>query len=274
MPLLTQVRFYIPAGQEVPPEIVKKYQVAYYGAVRKTSGHRRKAVGTIKAYQEKVARPLTQGLSSMFPPDFVSQKGLEKDEIIKLHQRSIQAAGRKYLNKLAQAYKKVNGIPAKLIKDKLATAGEHYARKMAYAFWPLVGGPVPGAKGPVIKTQLWLVGDPVVLNYLTEQDEVLRGEPVLITTQAQRGIFKKRLNSRLIQAGVRILKTFPDYPFILQKENDRTNILIQQFARPEFAPFTTGGDSHLDFLVKEIPDPKNLTRTIKQLYLDIQVAKA
>jgi len=273
MSLLSQVRFYIPAGQAVPPEIVKKYQAAYYAAARKASGHRRKAVGTIKAYQEKVARPLMRGLASIFKPDFVSQTGLTAEEVIKGHAQSTRAAGRQYLDKLAQAYKKVNGVPAKLIKDKLATAGERWAQEMAYACWPLTGGPVPGAKGPVVKAQLWLVGDQSVLNYLTEQDEVLLGAPVLITESTQRGIFKTRLNRRLIQAGMKIIELLTNWPMILKKENDQTNALVQRFARSEFAPFTSGGPSHLDFIVREIPDPKNPTRLIKQLYLEVQVAK-
>jgi hypothetical protein len=281
MRLLSQVRFYIPVGQAVPPEVVKKYQAAYYRAVRKASGHRRKAVGTIKAYQEKVARPLVRKFASMFNPDFVSRTGLTAEEIIKDHTQSTMAGGRKYLTKLARAYKKMNGIPAKLIKDKLAVAGEHYAQSMAYAFWPLISGSQPGAQGPVIKAQLWLVGDQSVLNHLTEPDEVLTGEPVLITEPAQRGIFKKQLNSRLIQAGARLLKVFPDlsasqaglsaeqagWAFILQKENDRTNRLVQQFARSEFVPFTTGGDSHLDFIVRLL-DPALFPKRAGELSLD------
>jgi hypothetical protein len=48
---------------------------------------------------------------------------------------------------------------------------------------------------------------------------------------------------------------------VLQAENDKTNELINQFLANGFAKFSTGGESHIDF-IKDGAD---------QLFLEIQV---
>jgi len=273
MPLLTQVRFYIPKRKDIPPEMMEKWQMGYYQQVRKTSGQRRKSVGTVKDYQTKVAQPLQEVTRRRLNPDFHSRKGRSAAEILRVQAEALKKSGRQYIKKLNVAYRTVNGVPAKYIKDRLSRGGCRYAEAMAWLVWPLLAGDEPGKPGPVPLAQRWLTGDQTVLTLLRKEDEYLTGEPILVTDQARVKQFKLQLYRRLVWAGRQVIKS--NYlPEAIQRSNESINRLVQQFARAEFVPFTTGDDSHLDFIVKEIPDPKNSTRLIKQLYLDIQVAQA
>lgn len=272
MPILTQVRFYIPKRKDIPPEMMEKWQTGYYQQVRKISGQRRKAVGTVKDYQAKVAQPLQEVTRRWLNPDFHSRKGRSAAEILRVQATALKKSGRQYLKQLDAAYRTVNGVRAKYIKDRLPQAGLRYAEAMAWLVWPLLAGDEPGKPGPVLLAQRWLTSDQTVLTLLKKEDEHLIGEPLLITDQARVKQFKLQLYRRLVWAGRQVIKS--NYlPEAIRLANESINRLVQQFARSEFAPFSTGGDSHLDFIVKEIPDPKNSTRLIKQLYLEIQVAK-
>lgn len=274
MKLLSRVRLFIPPVRDIPPEMGKKWEERYYAQVRHISGRRRKAVGTVKDFQEKIAQPLKDMLPKMLRSNFVSRRGIPVKVILAMQRKSLEKAGRKYLKGLDQAYRTVNGVKAKAIKDNLALSGLSYARGMA-RLWTLIGRSPTGAKGPVVLAQLWLTGEKRIRDFLSQEDRVLKGESILITKPTRIKAFKNQLNRRLIRAGTIILKfleaEMPPEPDLTQ-ENDQINALVQQFSRPEFAPFSKSGDSHLDFMVKEISDPKNLTRTIKQLYLDIQVS--
>jgi hypothetical protein len=271
MPLLTQVRFYIPERKDIPAEMVERWQMGYYQQVHKTSGQRRKAVGNVKDYQTKVAQPLQDVTARYISPTFYSRSGRSAAEILRLQAKALKKSGRKYLKKLDAAYRTVNGVRAKYIKDRLPEAGFSYAEAMAWLVWPLLAGDEPGKPGPVLLAQRWLTGEQTVLSLLRKEDEHLTGEPILITDKARVKQFKLQLYRRLVWAGRQVIKT--DYlPEAIRLANETTNRLLQQFARAEFAPFRPGSDSHLDFIIKELPDPKDLTKTIKQLYLEVQVA--
>jgi len=134
----------------------------------------------------------------------------------------------------------------------------------------LLAGDQPGRPGPIILAQRWLAGDQTVLTLLNKDDEHLTGKPIPITEEARVREFRLRLYRRLVQAGRRIIKT--DYlAEVITGENEATNALVQQFTRSEFTPFANGGDSHLDFRVRETPDPRKPIRLVKQLYLEAQV---
>lgn len=279
MGLVSKVRLFIPQVREVPPELMKKWMENYYAKARQISAHRRKSVGTVKDFQEKVVKPLMKGTAQYMSPNFHSRSGLSAKYILMKQRKSLEKAGRKYLKGLDQAFRTVDGVKAKKIKDKLEYSAQKYAWGMA-ELWTLIGRSPSGAKGPVVLAQLWLTGDKTVRDFLGEEDEILKGGPILVPKPDLIKAFKTKLNRRLIQAG-NIIKGYistdrPEYPVqpCMEEENEQTNALVQLFARPGFIPFAPGGPSHLDFRIKEIPEPTDPDKTIKQLYLDIQVAQA
>lgn len=70
------------------------------------------------------------------------------------------------------------------------------------------------------------------------------------------------LNQRLIQAGVNIVKAAHD-PAVIAAENQLTCEEVQGFVDTTLglAPFTAGGDSHVDYIIID-----------GQLYLNIKVS--
>lgn len=280
MPLLSHLRLFIPPheGLEVPSEISQKWAARYYAKVPHISGARRKAVGTVKDFQEKIAQPLMKATARWMNPQFISRSGLTYEDILAKQRKKLEeGAARKYLEGLGQAYRTTDGVRAKKILYCIEVGAFAHAWGMR-RLWALIGTRPPTAQAAVPLALDWLTGDQTAGDRLHQDDKLLAGAPVLVPEQNQVKRFKNELNRRLIQAGVRILMHFPEdsrYPLqpCLEAENWQTNYLVQLLARRELVGFITGGDSHLDFIVKEIPDPQNPTRLIKQLYLEIQVAR-
>ncbi|MEK7310232.1 MAG: hypothetical protein AAB038_05385, partial [Planctomycetota bacterium] len=119
------------------------------------------------------------------------------------------------------------------------------------------------------------------------------------TTPDKLSKFKRILDSRMVHWGSEIITQGYDVR-VINKANEELNRLVNDYRRPEIAPFASGGDSsrlgrdgvypalggavassrnnrdfvatsHIDFVVVEIPDSARPGMRIKQLGLEIQV---
>jgi hypothetical protein len=77
----------------------------------------------------------------------------------------------------------------------------------------------------------------------------MHGGPIIIAQDGLRSTFRAGLEQRLVQAGANIFRA--DFlEAVAKKQNDITNRFMTSQSDPalNLAPFTTGGDSHVDYL--------------------------
>jgi len=264
--ILSHIRIFIPKFNEIPFEVAKQWADRYYHRARHISAQRKKSIHTVKDFKEKIAQPTINVIKQFISPDFVSRIGQGYDAIIsKLEDKILDnKTAHKYRDNLDRAYKTIDGVPAKKIKDSLDIGSVNYALKMTFGDWRFIG-PIDGkGKGAVILAGEWLSGNLSTIQSLRNNDEIVSGSPILITDLKRQGQLRRLLRNQLIRSGHNISKEHYS-PKIIKKENDIVNELVQGFAKDEFEPFFTGGDSHIDFVI----EPQSVTpadsRQVKEI---------
>jgi 1-acyl-sn-glycerol-3-phosphate acyltransferase len=105
---------------------------------------------------------------------------------------------------------------------------------MTFGQWRFLG-PIDGkGTGAAILAGLWLSGDPETLQSLREKDQLITGQPVLITDPTRAGQLRKQLQNLLLHLGEFISAAhYSDEE--IKKANRRINELVQGFtlANPE-----------------------------------------
>jgi len=229
--ILFHLKAFIPGFKPIPQiEEAENWGESYYDNIKKTTDA---LLNDPEAFGKKMAKPILDTARRMLSDDFVSKKGLTKEQII--------TALQKKLNDPATAEKYRQGIKqmAQKVKDDLPQMKERRARGMTFS-----------AKGEdAIKlVENWLTGNPKSKRLLSKHDEVLSGEPMLICQPAKQGKFKSKLHNQLMRS-VKNISDLGYDPKFRKRENDKINRLVNNYLRKDIIPFSTGGTSHIDFVV-------------------------
>jgi len=213
-------------------------------------------------FQDRIAGPASQGFADFVNPAFISRKGDKKSNIVDSQGTNLREAYQKFVQGLNYAFETVDGVDAKRFKEKVEKAQAKYlagyARRML-----LMGGTKREGRGPAVLAGFWLVSDRRVVGMLREADRVLQGGPYQVCLTENRSAFKAALIERLIQAGIRIIKSNFSAT-VLSEENTQNNQLVQSLINPGLGlvPFAPGGESRIDFVTEH-----------DQLFLEVQVSQ-
>jgi hypothetical protein len=194
--VFSHLRVFLPKANQYPLEKAKEWADNYYKNIRHISGHCRKSVHTQKAYREKIAQPMIEEYRKLLEHGlFAGNKGLSPAEIMaKIKSKTLSSkAARAYLSNLGKAYRVKDGVRAKRVKENLPYNAADYAIEMTFGAWRFIGPLGNIGKAPFVLAEDWLSGKPETAKLLREQDELIKGEPVLITEPGKAGIFKRRL---------------------------------------------------------------------------------
>ncbi|MEW6027108.1 MAG: hypothetical protein AB1599_07435 [Planctomycetota bacterium] len=261
------VKIFIPMYNELPLEKAQDWADRYYGAARHTSGQRRNAIRTQTDFREKMAKPILEATHGLISPNFISRSGLNAENIANKMKSNLldKRTANKYLKALDRTFRKVDGITAKKIKEKLPLGAADYTLKMTFGAWRMLGPLKESGAPPIMLAENFLTGEQNTANLLRDKDEVIAGRPILITDPKNRGRFKKELHNQLMRSFKNIYELGYS-PGSINRENDIINRLINNFLGEGFDLFNTGGESHLDFvLVPEsvIPSDSPVIRDIQ-----------
>jgi len=211
-------------------------------------------------FQNRIVGPGSQGFADFVNPAFISRRGDTKSNVVDSQGTNLREAYQKFVRNLAHAFETVDGIEAKRFKEKVEKAKENFLEGLARRTL-LFGGIKVEGRGPAVIAPHWLVKERRVMGWLREGDRVVEGGPYQVCATRDRSAFKAALTERLIQAGIRIIKSNFS-PTVIAEENDQDNHLVQSMIDPGLGltPFATGGESRIDFITEN-----------DQLFLEIQV---
>jgi len=243
-----------------------------------------KAIPNFKAYLEKIVQPGIDALKKWIPVGYRSKHGRTYQDIINTAETNACEGYKRWQEKLKRLFETVDGEEAKRLHETLEFRAYDACLRAAQISMPFEGYSTE-VRGVASFAARWLSGDETVKTLICDLDKDLFGGPVLITEPERAGEFRNEFIQRIKKAGSAIMKssrfvslttsrfaefippsaglTTRNYDLeVIQAENDRTNELVNQFLADGFAKFTTDGESHIAFIVKN-----------GLLYLDIQVSQ-
>lgn len=218
-------------------------------------------IPTGEVFDAILAGPANLAYSNFVNPDFVSRGGQNAESIKASHHANLSEAYLKYKEQMDFLFAEVDGVPAKRFKDLVEQAKEAWSRGAASRTLPFTGVN-RFVRGLVSLAGMWLTGDPRTEGYIRPADAVLVGTAKRICAESAKPSLRALLGQRLIQSGSTLVKRNWSEDGMTE-ENDKTNALINGYRDPALliAEFTTGGDSHIDWIrIDDIP------------YLEIQVS--
>ncbi|MBI5778980.1 MAG: hypothetical protein HZA49_05945 [Planctomycetes bacterium] len=279
-----KTRLLAPYFTEIPPEIRDKWVNGAKKAVSKTYKGLKKAVKTQKDFKEKIGDPTMNTIASFINPEWTSKHGLTYKDIMNKTNDSLAGAGKRYFKSRQTLYESGK------YEEKLEYGQREYARKWCKYLGPLKGYKAGNILGLSTMAIMALTGGSKLVDYLRARNVPLEGEPMVITTLEKLNKFRRRLDSRIVHWGSEIITQ--DYKEdVIMRANEEINQLVNEYRRPEIAPFSPAGDSfrnnrntavtaiansvatsHIDFTVISTPDSTKPNGIRKSLALDIQVA--
>jgi len=259
-----KARVIAPYFCKAPVEEVENWVKNTIASAEKAYERSKKIIKTKKDFEEKIAKPSEQGLVKFldgFPPAV-------KQRIMFKIRDSQKLAAKRYFQKRDETYKSPK------YSQSIEAGKKQYEESWVKYLGPLRGSKKTKVKGLGILGAMTLSADKDLKKFLKQDiDKINEGEPICITMLEKISKLRNNVRRLIIRLGGIIIGT--EYlPETIQNKNEELNQLVEQYRAPEIAPFKPGGDSHIDFVVVEIPNPAKPAEMIKQLGLEIQVSFA
>lgn len=260
MPIVSHVRMKVPHYAAAPGRIPERWAENLKNETEWLNEKRQMVIPDEVAYQDRISEVGHGAYTPFVNPDFHSRAGLSGQYIKNRHLDKLRKSFKKWSRSLSRAFATIEGVFARRFKEAVDDRREIYSDGVAERTLPFTGVKFL-LRGPAVGAGYWLTGDPITLKVI-EAEEIV-GEPYLICVPMKKAALKAALTERLVQTGV-IIKEGGLDPSIIAELNGITNEIVQGYTNPalNLVPFTTGGESHVDFVVSD-----------GQLYVDVQVAE-
>jgi hypothetical protein len=246
------IRIPVPVVSQIPEEMTGYWLARTYQSAAKTYQGLRRKIKNVKDFQDKIAKPAFKNYVPFFPKDVIFRGKFTGKKILELLREKLMKAktGRKYLANVKKTFQTVDGIPAKRFLDKLEGQGVLYGESLARHLIPFTG--LKGVlKGLAPLAVLWVTGNQIFWKHWQHKPMIipeLKAQPIMVCAPERKADFSRALHNRLIQAGSRLTSTNWDQNLI-RSENNLTNQLVNKYLDDELIPFSSGAESHIDFII-------------------------
>lgn len=198
----------------------------------------------------------------------ISKHSQELDKAIKgigpsLPGRLFQKAQDNYLSNVRKALRPRPRQKVTRFHKGLHAGKANYKKSRLEYYYPLFGSNKYKVKGLIFLAIMALTGDKRLAGCMkNKSDKITTGGPVCIVSRDRRTEFTNMLKSELGARGWAIIKSACQ-PETVRTCNEGLNRAINNYILSEIEPFSSGGDSHIDFVVIEIDGKKRLGLDIK-----------
>ena len=261
-----------PVFTKAPVEEVEKWAKNIIAAADKAYKHSKKSVRTRKDFEQKIAEPAERGFAACIG-DINSP--INQQMMVNYH-ANMKRAAKRYFLKHKLAYK------TSKYAESIELAKQWYAESWVRYIGPLRGDKKNGIKGLGALGAMVLTADKNLEKFLKKDmparrslgvggDEIILGIPICITPPDKTGKFRNELRNLIVRSGTYII--MGDYQAeTIRLVNERLNQIAEKYRLPEIAEFRTNGESYINFIKLEIPNPDKPDENMDWLGLDIQVA--
>ncbi|MFH1231495.1 MAG: hypothetical protein V1709_08385 [Planctomycetota bacterium] len=194
-----ELKLYVPVTWEVSGDMPDKWADGLKNNAERINDRRQAKIPDDGTFILKVADPATKGYALYVPDTYVSKRGRPAGGIRGSHAENIGTAFNDWNDKINAAFATVDGIVAKVFKEKVDNAKVRWALKVADKTLRLTGDKIRGRSVAPIATY-YLVGDERVSGWIREADYA-DGAPYNITTPRESNAVKAAIQQRLMQGG-------------------------------------------------------------------------
>jgi hypothetical protein len=206
-------------------------------------------------FQSRVAEVSNQKWKGMIDPGFVSQSGRSKANIQRAHYKGLASVYSKFMEMYQKAFATVDGVFAKLFKDKVNNSKDRWAIGVANSILRITGDKIRGMVLP--QAAYWLTGD-AKANKMTAHMEIIGGGPYDFTKAGLKQQFRAAFTNLLVSSCSNIFKADMEAGE-LTAQNTRLIDLANSFRDSTVTPvkpFVVGGGATDSLLEYEYSDPE------------------
>ncbi|MEW6027255.1 MAG: hypothetical protein AB1599_08170, partial [Planctomycetota bacterium] len=245
MKVIGEIKLSVITQATMPEEVSKKWRQGTTSNAETANNRRKEKIKNYNDYEAQITETSNRKYTPYINPDFVSKKGLKKNEIVFKHYKNSAAGYQKYKNKLDYMFETVDGVPTKRYNEKVERMTGHYGDNVAKKLLAFTGTKVNGL-GCVVDAIRWMDGETTFAKNSTVI--FMGGSSAILARPGLRSSFRSALEQRLLQAGSVIQRSDFDRD-IMKKQNDTTNDLMNALTNPamNLVPFETGGASRVDY---------------------------
>ncbi|MFH0888612.1 MAG: hypothetical protein V1871_05325 [Planctomycetota bacterium] len=262
--IVSKVRLFVPLDLTTIPEHMSNgWRDGLKNKAEVIDMKRKLIIPDEMAYKLKLGGPSSEGYAPFPSATFRSRSGKSRNDIVNTQAENVLNTFNKYEAKLLRAFEEIDGEIGKRYKESVDNAVDLYVSRVAKRSLPFTGEKTIGKSVSGI-APLWLTDEPTAEGHIRGADIVISGGPVnvaQVTTVDTRTALKVALAQQLTKSGVIILDS-KMLAAAFAKENDAINAIIKGLQDSvTYEPFTTGGDSHCDYILVD-----------SKMFLEIQVS--
>jgi len=153
---------------------------------------------------EKLVKPSEDGYRPYVNPSFISRSDRTSENIRSARRENMTKSFLKWKEHLAQVFATVDGVVAKVFKERVQAAKDRWALKMGAGMLRLTGDKIRGY-GPAPIAAFYLVGDNRAKDWVGPAG-TSDGEPYNIARNRERNSLKAAVLNRLVQGGLMVIK--------------------------------------------------------------------
>ncbi|MEW6025949.1 MAG: hypothetical protein AB1599_01450 [Planctomycetota bacterium] len=241
--ILCRFKFVVMVDNSMPEWSGKKWEDGMINNASLINQKRKRKIPDQARYESRIAEASVNVYKNFIDPNFISEAGLTKKEIVEKHAKKISAGSKKYEESLDRMF----ADDGKLFKERVKSGTPRYLAN-AKKVIRLTGDKIRGLGASAI-VPFWLVADRRIVQ-LSKHTAEIAGAPVCIVPLALRGPFKAGLEPLLVQTASAIDRA--DYD---QATIDKMNVIVNRFIsglhEDKFVKFTPGGASHCDWMLEK-----------------------
>ncbi|MFA5795452.1 MAG: hypothetical protein WC980_10365 [Candidatus Brocadiia bacterium] len=160
------------------------------------------------AFISKMVKPSEDGFRPFVDPTFVSRKERTSDNIRSARRENMTKSFARWKENLGKVFATVDGVVAKLFKEKVQAAKDRWALKIGAGTLRMTGDKIRG-RGPAPVATYYLVGDNRAKDWVGPSG-TSDGEPYNIARNGERNALKTAIQQRIIQGGLMVIKSEMD----------------------------------------------------------------
>jgi hypothetical protein len=194
-----ELKLYVPVTWEVSGDMPDKWAEGLKTNAERINDRRQAKIPDDGTFILKMANPASKAYALYVPDTYVSKRGRAAGGIRGSHAENIGRAFNNWNDKLNAAFATVDGVIAKVFKEKVDSAKDRWALRVADKTLRFTGDKIRGRSVAPIAAY-YLVGDERVTGWLRETDYA-DGTPYNITTPREISAVKAAIQQRIIQGG-------------------------------------------------------------------------
>jgi hypothetical protein len=194
-----ELKLYVPPTWEVAGDMPDRWAEGLKNNAERINDRRVAKIGDDGTFILKMATPATEGYALYVPDAYVSKRGRAAGGIRGSHAENLGTAFNKWNTNLNKVFQTVDGIVAKVFKEKVDSAKDRWAIKMGDKTLRFTGDHIRGRSVAPIAS-FYLAGDKRASGWIRESD-LADGAPYSITSPREVNAVKAAIQQRIIQGG-------------------------------------------------------------------------